>query len=152
MMSKDMKINSQKKERRERIKKQAAEAADEVPPGFSHAAAKDWPTMPRETRELVWRRLLEVAHGLDKYYDAAKAYEPVRKYHEMAKQSGTTLAKAIEQYMAMEALWRSDPITGFLAVCGNFGVAPDVMLGQIAWDLPGLLADQAAQQSSATTH
>lgn len=48
----------------------------------------------------------------------------MRRYAEMAQASGTTLDKALERYVGIEAALRSDFVGGIAAICRNYGVDP----------------------------
>ena len=71
------------------------------------------------------RALNELTQGLEKYKGAAEAFEPLRRFDDMAKQGGTTLPAAVEAYVNMENLLRSNPVEGLREVCKNLGVDPD---------------------------
>lgn len=107
------------------------------PSRFAKPAQDAWAATPEPVRQEVERALGELQQGIEKYKQGAEAFEPVRKYHDMATQSGTTLEKALDAYVGIETTWRSNPAAGFMAVCQNMQVDPGQMLQAIAHGLQG---------------
>lgn len=104
-----------------------AASAHAAPVRFSPDAKAVWETAPEPVRAEVARMEREMSQGLEKYKADATEFESVRPFHEMAKQSGTTLAQAMSNYVNMEKLIRSDPGRGFLELCKNAGIDPKKM-------------------------
>lgn len=128
----------------------AAPVADA--PKWLHDAGKAaWAQIPEAARATLAaefdRRHAEVQAGLEKYKDvqaslekykgAAEAFEPVRKFDEMARQSGTTLDKALAAYVGIEDAWRKNPAHGFAEVCRNLGADPVAMAQYVLQTLTG---------------
>ena len=60
------------------------------------------------------------------YKDAHENFKPVKHFHEMAKQHGTTLERALTNYVGMEQKLRADPISGLDQIVNNLGLkTPD---------------------------
>jgi hypothetical protein len=125
-MTKNVSENKENKARREAMAKHVAEVVDEKPPKFT-CSDEDWAKTPLAMRQHIWRRLIEGAAGIEKY----SWVDGVRKYDEMAKASGTTLAEALEKYIAMETLWRTSPANAFSAMAKHSGLTPDQLLAQV---------------------
>lgn len=108
------------------------------PSRFSKAAQDAYAAVPEVVRQETERAINELTAGIDKYKASAEAFEPLRRFDEMAKAGGTTLDKAVERYVGMEQAWRQDPARGFALVCQNMGVDPVALaqhvLGQLGAD------------------
>lgn len=97
------------------------------PARFVKAAQEAWAQVPEVIRTEVARMEAELTQGLQKYKTDAEAYEPLRQFDAMARQSGTTAADAFGAYVNMENMLRSDPVKGMVAVCQNLGIDPAQM-------------------------
>lgn len=122
------------------------QAASDAPARFSADAKAAWVTAPDPVKAEVTRAIKEMEAGIEKHRQSAEAFEPVRKYADMARQGGTTLDKALEAYVGMESMLRADPIKGLNAVCENMGIS----LRDVAAHVLGQTPDQTASQSDAT--
>ena len=118
--------------RRRAIRAAAAAAPLAAPTRFSKAAQDAWAQAPEAVRVETERALNELTQGLEKYKGAAEAFEPLRRFDDMAKQGGTTLPAAVEAYVNMENLLRSNPVEGLREVCKNIGVDPAQMAAALA--------------------
>lgn len=129
---------------------------DEVkaPQRFHDGAKAEWQNVPQSVRSEVARMEREFTEGYRKYKDSAEAFEPVRRFHDMAKQGGTTLDVALDRYVGLENLLRQDvdagriPIRGLEEVCRNFGMS----LRDVAAAVLGQSPDQTASQQDAIIH
>lgn len=127
----------------------------EAPPRFDDAAKSEWEAVPEGTRGAIHRTVRELEQGITKHREAAEAFEPIRKYADMAKQSGTDLATALQRYTGMEQELRRDPIAGLQAVVANLGIknpqtGMPVTLRDIAAHVLGQKPDQVASQHEAS--
>lgn len=60
------------------------------------------------------------------YKDDYEAFKPLKQYHQLAQSHGTTLEKALNNYVSMEQKLREDPIAGLDIIVNNLGLqAPD---------------------------
>lgn len=129
-------------------------AYKEPPAGFDPAAKGEWEAVPESVRGAMHRRAQEMEQGIAKYRADAQEYEPVKKYAEMAKQSGTTLDQALSRYVQMEEGLRRDPIAGLEAVVANLGLkgpnGQPATLRDIAAHIMGQKPDQLASRQEAT--
>lgn len=98
-----------------------AQPAVEAPSRFTPAAKAAFAAAPPELQAEIRRLEAETTKGIETY---KAAYEPLRPFDEMARQSGTTLERALQGYVGMENLLRSDPVKGVLAICQNAGIDP----------------------------
>lgn len=101
--------------------KPAAKPAIAAPAGFTKAAAEAWAQTPEPVRADVERRITELTQGIEGY---KATVEPIRKYVDMAKQHGTTLDAALENYTGMEDLLSRDFVGGVRLLCQNLGFHP----------------------------
>lgn len=123
-----------------------------APTRFHDGAKAEWNATPQSVRAEVARMEREFTEGYRKYKDSAEAFEPVRKFHDMAKQGGTTLDQALTKYVNLENLLRADvdqgriPIRGLEEVCRNFGMS----LREVASAVLGQAPDQVTSQQDQT--
>jgi len=93
------------------------------PPGWSPAAKAAFAGAPKEIQEAVARREVEVNQGFAKLAE----YKPIERFAEMARQSGTTLDRALEGYVGIENALRTDFIGGIGTLCRNYGIEPTAL-------------------------
>ena len=94
----------------------------EPPPRFSEPGKAEWAAAPESVRGDVYRMHHEFDGAYQQYRGAAEAFMPVAKYHQMAQQHGTTLEKALENYIGMEQKLRADPVAGLDNIVNNLGL------------------------------
>jgi hypothetical protein len=90
------------------------------PPGWSPTAKAAFDKLPAEVKQAVANREEEVNRGFAKF----QAYKPIDRYMQMAEQSGTTLDKALENYVGIENRLRQDFPAGVAELCQRQGVHP----------------------------
>ena len=116
-------------------------------------AKAEWEALPENTRGAVHRMQRELESGIEKYKASADEFETVRKYADMARQSGTDLKTALGRYVEMENELRRDPIAGLQAVVANLGLkgpsGQPATLRDIAAFVLGQKPDQAASRQEA---
>jgi|GEM_PF-6886368 len=129
-------------------------AYKEPPSGFDDAAKKEWDATPESVRGAMNRRFQEMERGLHQHKQTAQEYEPLRKYADMAKESGTDLQSALHRYTQIETELGRDPVSGLQAVVANLGLKKQdgspVTLRDIAAHIMGQSPDQAASRQEAT--
>lgn len=130
--------------------------AFKAPPSrFDEAARAEWEAVPEGTRGAIHRMVREADAGVQKYKADAEAFEPVRKFHEMAKAGGTDLPTALTKYVGMEQQLRRDPIAGLQQVVSNLNIkgpnGQPVTLRDIAAHVLGQPADKQASRAEAQT-
>lgn len=128
----------------------AQEAAKVAPapvahPGLTKEAQALWNAAPEGLRNDVMRRVTELTQGMEQHKAAADqvkaAFEPIRKFDDMAKQSGRTLDAVLTDYVGIENMITQNPLQGVLQICRNMNINPQA-LGQA---LAGLTPQQMAQ-------
>jgi DNA-binding transcriptional MerR regulator len=119
-----------------------ATAFAEPPKRFSPDAKAAWGTAPEPVRAEITRAIGELEKGLAEYQTK---FEPLREFDTMARQSGTTIEAALNNYVGIEKLIAADPIRGLDKVCQNMGMS----LRQVAEHVMGQAPDQnaSAQES-----
>lgn len=94
------------------------------PSRFSADAKAEWEKAPQSVRAETARMQRELEKGLAEKDQALKPLEPFMK---LAKDSGTTIDKALANYVQMEQLLRKDPAQGLRALAQNMGMNPQQM-------------------------
>ena len=115
------------------------------PPGWSPAAKVAFANAPPEIQQAVAKREQEVNAGFAKLAE----YKPIERYAEMAKQSGTTLDRALESYIGIENELKRDFIGGVSRICQNQGIHPVALANQIL-ARNGMSANQDADAGAAS--
>lgn len=97
------------------------------PPGWSPAAKVAFASLPPEVQQSVAKREQEVNQGFAKLAE----YKPIERFSEMAKQSGTTLDRALESYVGIETRLRQDFPAGIVELCQRQGIHPIALANHI---------------------
>lgn len=105
-----------------------------APARFSADAKAEWEKAPESIRAETHRAIREMENGLAKK-DAELA--PIEPFIKMAKEHGTTVDKAMGNYVNMEALLRNDPASGLRALAQNMGMTPPQMASLLMGQNPG---------------
>jgi hypothetical protein len=94
----------------------------QVPSRMKPEAQRAWHATPDHVRGEVHRMLKEF-HG---FYQKAKSdidvMQSIRPYHELAKSQGTSLERALSNYVTMENKLREDPIAGLDVLIHNMNL------------------------------
>lgn len=111
--------------------KQDAPANDKAalrpPTSWSPTAKVEFEKLPPAVQQAVAKREEEVNSGFAKFQE----YKPIERFMDMAKQSGTTLDKALENYVGIENELRRDVVSGIGRICQNQGIHPVALANQI---------------------
>lgn len=107
----------------------AGDAPLRPPPGWSPTAKAAFAALPDTDpiKLAVAKREVEVNAGLAKLAD----YKPIERFSEMARQSGTTLDRALENYVGIEGLLKRDFLGGISHLCQRQGVDPTALANAI---------------------
>jgi hypothetical protein len=97
------------------------------PDSWSPSAKVAFDKLPPEVQQAVAKREDDVAKGFERY----QRFKPVEKFDEMARQSGTTLDKALENYVGIETRLRQDFPAGITELCQRQGVHPVALANAI---------------------
>jgi hypothetical protein len=89
-------------------------------------AKRDWDTAPESVRGEVYRMHDEFSRAYQRYKADHDTMNSIRPWQDMAAQHGTTLPKALNNYVTMEQKLRADPIGGLDVIVNNLNLrAPD---------------------------
>lgn len=102
---------------------QTQDGFSEPPSRFSPDAKAAWANAPEPVKAEIHRALRETEAGIEKYRESAQAFEDIRQFDEMAKQSGTTIKDALGRYVALNQSVAKDPISGLDAICQEIGTS-----------------------------
>jgi hypothetical protein len=109
----------------------------EPPPRLHERAKAEWSVTPESVRGEMHRMHTEFARAYQRYKPEVEAFQAVKPYHELARQQGTTLDRALNNYVSMESKLRADPVAGLDTIVNNLNLrTPDgqrIGLRDIAW-------------------
>lgn len=105
----------------------AADAPLRAPPSWSPTAKAAFANLPEEVKRAVAAREALVEAGFQKY----RELKPIEKYADMARQSGTTLDRALENYVGIETALRNDFLGGISKLCERQGIDPRALANAI---------------------
>ena len=101
-----------------------------------HAKA-DWANTPVNVRSDVHRMHKEFGEAFLRYQSDHKTMNTIRQYEQMAREHGTTLQRALDNYTTMEKKLRADPFGGFDVITHNLNLrSPDgqkLTFRDLAW-------------------
>lgn len=124
------------------------------PARFDDAGKLEWETVPESVRGNIHRVQKELEAGIEKYRTQAAAFDEVRDYADMARQGGTTLRAALDQYVGMENALRQNPIAGLDQIVSNLGLRDNqgnpVTLRALAAQIAGQPMERVSSQQDAT--
>jgi len=132
----------------------------EPPQRMAEHAKADWHATPERVRGEVYRMHQEFQGAYERYKGDAEAFQPVRGYHQMAQQHGTTLDRALHNYVTMEQKLRQDVVGGLDIIINNLNLrtadGQKIGLRDIAYHVLNqspeshqLIQQQNAQQAAA---
>lgn len=106
-------------------KPRQSEGRHEPPARFLPRAKEQWANVPNAVKAEIARLSQEFETETASFKSGADRDKELAEFHEMAKQSGTTLKEAVTRYTQMESLLRSNPVQGIAEVLRNIGVTPE---------------------------
>jgi len=92
------------------------------PPRMTERAKADWHTTPESVRADVQRMHSEFAAGFNRYRNDHETMKSIRPYEAMAKEHGTTLQRALNNYVGMEQKLRTDVVGGLDIIVNNLNL------------------------------
>lgn len=134
--------NGQKADAKPGEPEKTATTFSEPPKRFSPDAKAEWAKAPEPVRAEITRAVSELEKGLSEYQ---QRWEPIKHFDEMARQHGTTIDKAMANYVGIEQKLAADPIAGLSQICDNLGFS----LRDVASHILGQTPDQAASATDA---
>jgi hypothetical protein len=91
------------------------------PPSWSVKSKAAWDSLPPEVKADAIKREAEVGQGLA----ALKDYKDLKPYADMARQHGTTINKALENYVGIEKMLKQDLGRGIAVILQNYGYSKE---------------------------
>lgn len=119
------------------------------PPSWSVKAKAAWEALPAEVRADITKREGEVAQGLA----ALRDYKDLKPYAEMARQHNTTIAGALDRYIAADNMLKTNFPQGVMWLAQSYGMTQE-QAGHLFLDMgqrmlgktPGAANGNGAQQ------
>jgi hypothetical protein len=107
----------------------AAPEPTDISAQFSDPKARAaWVATPAEVKAEVSRRFGELQRGIETHRERL---EPLRRFDEMARASGTTLDRALANYTHIEQTIARNPMEGLDLICRNMGTDIRTVAAQI---------------------
>lgn len=91
----------------------------EPPKRFSEDAKVAWATAPDPVKHEIHRAIRNLEAGIEEH---AKRWEPIKEYDELAKKSGTTIDRALKEYVGIDKMLGENFAAGIERICANKGV------------------------------
>lgn len=92
------------------------------PPRFDRRAQIDWHATPESVRANVARMHHEFGKAHQQYRADAETMNTIRPFHQLATSQGTTLARALNNYVNMEKKLREDVVSGLDIIVNNLNL------------------------------
>jgi hypothetical protein len=98
----------------------------EPPQRMADVAKADWATVPETVRGDVHRMHHEFGEAYKRYRGDNEVMNSIRPFQDLARKHGTTLQKALTNYVNMETKLRADPVAGLDTIVSNLNLqGPD---------------------------
>jgi hypothetical protein len=95
-------------------------------PRMTEKAKQEWAAAPESVRGEFHRLAKEAEGAYQAYRSSHEAFQPIAHFHQMAQQHGTTLDKALTNYVGMEQKLRQDVVGGLDLIVNNLNLqTPD---------------------------
>jgi hypothetical protein len=130
------------------------------PPRMAEHAKRDWHATPATIRGEINRMHQEFGSAYNQYRGDYETMNSIRPFHQLATQHGTTLQKALTNYVGMETKLRTDLIGGLDTIINNLNLrTPDgqqIGLRDVAYHILNMSPDQhrltQAQNAQSALH
>lgn len=116
--------NTPKPEGTETVVTEQPKVTHPAPARFDDVAKADWDNTPESVRGATNRTIKELTDGIQRYKADADEFSQVREFHELAKNSGTTLNQALSNYVNAERMLRSNPDAGLSNLLKTVDIKP----------------------------
>ena len=111
----------------------------ESPRRWDAQARAEWGAAPESVRASVHRMHNEFSQAYRRMHGDVAEFNRIRPYHDMARSHGTTLDRALSNYVGMENKLREDPIGGLDVIVQNLNLRTSdgkrITLPDIAWHI-----------------
>jgi hypothetical protein len=131
------------------------------PARMAEHAKRDWSTAPESVRGEFHRMTKEAGDMYRQYRGDFEAMEPIRHFQKMASEHGTTLERALTNYVSMEQKLRQDVVGGLDIIVNNLNLrtpqGQKLTLRDVAYHILNMSPDQhrltqAQNAQTATSH
>jgi len=127
----------------------------EPPQRMADHAKAAWAATPEPVRGEIHRMHQEFGNAYNQLKPVADAFQPIARFHQMAREHGTTLERALTNYTSMEQKLRADVVGGLDVIVNNLGLkAPDgsrIGLRDIAYHVLSQSPEQLKQLQMGNT-
>jgi hypothetical protein len=114
----------------------------EAPRRWDKRARAEWGAAPESVRANVHHMRKQFSEAYQRMNGDVQEFNKVRQYHQLAQQQGTTLDRALSNYVGIEDKLRNDPVAGLDVIVNNLNLrTPDgqrLGLRDIAWHVLNL--------------
>lgn len=97
---------------------------DKPPAHFLPRAKEKWATVDPDVKREVLRHFENLEKGIEQSKEDREFRKEIRQYEELAKASGTTVPRALENYTAIDRLLRERPDAGVERILQSIGTTP----------------------------
>jgi len=116
------------------------------PQRMAEHAKRDWADAPESVRGEIHRMHQEFANAYQRYRGDHEVMNTIRPFHKLATDHGTTLNKALINYVSMEQKLRTDLVAGLDTIVNNLNLqTPDgqrIGLRDVAYHILNQTPDQ----------
>lgn len=124
-------------------------------PRMTEHAKREWAATPESVRADVHRMNQEFSRAYQQYRGAHEAMQPLLPYHELARSQGTTLDRALSNYVQMEHKLRNDVVGGLDLIIDNLNLRDQdgnkLTLQDVAWHIVNQTPEQRQLLQSRNT-
>lgn len=108
----------------------------EPPSGFLPRAREKWSSVDPEVQSEMHRLTAAFEKGKAEYQEDREFRKDLRSYEEMAREHGTTVKQALEQYTAIDRLLKQSPLEGIERVLSTLNITPQQYANHILQNPP----------------
>lgn len=94
------------------------------PPGFLPRAREKWGTVDPDVQNEVYRALDNFEKGKAEYQEDRNFRRELSSFEQMAKEAGTSVRAALENYTSIDRQLREDPAGGVARILQSIGLTP----------------------------
>lgn len=103
----------------------------EAPARLTPRAKELWKNVPHELRADLRRLEQETVTEIERHREAAQFREELKEYEGLAKQHGTTVKQALDNYVGIERKFAEEPAQGFRQLLTNLSMQPKDAIAHI---------------------
>jgi hypothetical protein len=126
----------------------------EAPPRFDAVAKSDWAGVPESVRGAVHQAHQQMERGIQQLQHQARQfeafYQPLRQYDQLARQQGSSISEALDNFTGMERFLRSDFFGGLDLLINNLDLRTTDGRKATARDVAYHILNQSPEQHQLT--